>query len=89
MVERTFKEKRERKDLRDEGHELALLALRYGFLEGLHLVGVGDLVGNQVGRAQVHLHVVLRLHTPLDAEHLAEGVFVAMVHLKFVPGVPE
>lgn len=35
-----------------------------------------------------YLSVKLGLHAPLDAEHLPEGVFVAMVNLKLLPRLP-
>jgi hypothetical protein len=28
-------------------------------------------------------------NAPLDAQHLLEGVFVAVTHLKLVPGIPK
>ena len=36
-----------------------------------------------------YLCVVCGLHTPLDAQHFSHSVLVAMVDLKFLPGLPE
>jgi len=75
--------------VRDEGDKLALLALCNSLLEGLHLVGVRDLVGNEVCRGEVDLDIELSGYTALDSEHLPEGGLVSVVDFKLVPGVPE